>query len=184
MTVADPGDMNKALKKRQFSRPGESVILFGLTLCAAVSLVTTVLIVVVLVRETATFFQHVSFADFFLETEWQPLFTPVSFGIWELVAGTVNVVFWALVMALPLGIATAIYLSEYAAPRTRRILKPMLESLAGVPTVVYAYFAVNVITLEVLRPIFGKLINSSQWMLLSCLRPWSIPTGTCVDNPA
>ena len=104
MTVADPGDMNKALKKRQFSRPGEAVILFILTLCAAVSLVTTVLIVAVLVRESATFFQHVSFAEFFLETEWQPLFEPVSFGIWELVAGTLLVTFWALVFAVPDGV--------------------------------------------------------------------------------
>ena len=80
----------------------------------------------------------------------------MSFGIWELVLGTFNVVFWALVMAVPIGMATAIYLSEYAAPRTRRVLKPVLESLAGVPTVVYAYFAVNVITLQILRPLLGN----------------------------
>src|SRR3990172_7116757 len=66
----------------------------------------------------------------------QPLFEPVSYGIWELVAGTFNVVFWSLLMALPVGLAAAIYLSEYAHPRTRRILKPLLEALAGVPTVV------------------------------------------------
>ncbi len=148
--------VHRALRKRSFKRSGEVLILGLLVLCATFSMVTTGLIIYVLFSESATFFQEVSFADFFLETEWQPLFTPVSFGIWELVAGTVNVVFWALVLALPLGMATAIYLSEYAAPRTRRILKPMLESLAGVPTVVYAYFAVNVITLEVLRPIFGN----------------------------
>ncbi len=155
MTVADPGDMNKALKKRSFSRPGESFILFVLTLCAAVSLVTTILIVGVLVRETATFFQAVSFKELFLETEWQPLFEPVSFGIWELVAGTLLVTFWALVFAVPVGLATAVYLSEYAHPNTRKLLKPILEALAGVPTVVYAYFALTFITPELLRPIFG-----------------------------
>ena len=155
MTVADPGDMNEALKKRQFSRPGESVILFVLTLCAAVSLVTTVLIVGVLVRETATFFEQVSLKEFFLETEWQPLFEPISFGIWELVAGTLLVTFWALVFAVPIGLATAVYLSEYAHPNTRKVLKPILEALAGVPTVVYAYFALTFITPDLLRPVFG-----------------------------
>jgi phosphate transport system permease protein len=147
--------VHTALRRRPFSHAGEVVIKALLLACAAVSLVTTGLIIYVLFSETATFFGEVSFADFFLDTEWQPLFNPVSFGIWELVAGTVNVVFWALVMALPIGLATAIYLNEYAAPRTRKLLKPVLESLAGVPTVVYAYFALNVVTLEILRPIFG-----------------------------
>lgn len=109
-----------------------------------------------LFRESVSFFREVSFADFFLDTEWQPLFKPVSFGIWELVAGTLNVVLWSLFLALPTGLATAVYLSEYAHPHTRRLLKPVLESLAGVPTVVYAYFALNVITLDILRPILGQ----------------------------
>ena len=155
MTAADPGNMNEALKKRQFARPGESVILFVLTLCAAVSLVTTVLIVGVLVRESATFFEEVSFKQFFLETQWQPLFEPISFGIWELVAGTLLVTFWALVFAVPIGLATAVYLSEYAHPNTRKVLKPIVEALAGVPTVVYAYFALTFITPDLLRPMFG-----------------------------
>ena len=155
MTAADPGNMNEALKKRQFARPGESVILFVLTLCAAVSLVTTVLIVGVLVRESATFFEEVSFKQFFLETQWQPLFEPISFGIWELVAGTLLVTFWALVFAVPIGLATAVYLSEYAHPNTRKVLKPIVEALAGVPTVVYAYFALTFVTPDLLRPMFG-----------------------------
>lgn len=127
-----------------------------LALCATVSLVTTVLILGVLISETLTFFQQVSPADFFLDTEWQPLFEPVSFGIWELVAGTLNVTLWALVFAVPLGLATAVYLSEYAHPNTRRILKPILEALAGVPTVVYAYFALTFVTQDVLQPLLGK----------------------------
>ncbi len=151
-----PGAVHQALRKRPLKHGGEFLIMAALVLCTTVSLVTTALIIYVLFSESATFFQEVSLADFFLETEWQPLFDPVSFGIWELVMGTVNVVFWALVMALPIGMATAIYLSEYAAPRTRRVLKPILESLAGVPTVVYAYFAVNVITLQILRPLLGN----------------------------
>jgi phosphate transport system permease protein len=80
----------------------------------------------------------------------------VSFGIWELVAGTFNVVVWSLVLAVPVGLATAIYLSEYAHPRTRRTLKPVIEALAGVPTVVYAYFALHFVTLDILRPILGN----------------------------
>ena len=148
----DPNLLALALRRRPLRRGGEFVIVGLLTLCAAISLLTTGLITYVLVSEAATFFQEVSLSEFFLDTEWQPLFRPISFGIWELVAGTANVVFWSMVMALPLGLATAIYLSEYAAPRTRRLLKPMLEALAGVPTVVFAYFAINVITLEVLKP--------------------------------
>lgn len=151
-----PGAVHQALRKRPLKHGGEFLIMAALVLCATVSLVTTGLIIYVLFSESATFFREVSLADFFLDTEWQPLFDPVSFGIWELVMGTFNVVFWALVMALPIGMATAIYLSEYAAPRTRRVLKPILESLAGVPTVVYAYFAVNVITLQILRPLLGN----------------------------
>lgn len=151
-----PGAVHQALRKRPLKHGGEFLIMSALVLCATVSLVTTALIIYVLFSESATFFREVSLADFFLETEWQPLFDPVSFGIWELVMGTFNVVFWALAMALPIGMATAIYLSEYAAPRTRRVLKPILESLAGVPTVVYAYFAVNVITLQILRPLLGN----------------------------
>lgn len=150
------GDMGQALAKRAFKRPDEAVIMAILTLCAVVSLVTTVLIVGVLVRESLTFFEQVSPKDFFLETNWQPLFKPVSFGIWELVAGTLNVTFWALLMAVPIGLATAVYLSEYAHPRTRRVLKPMLEALAGVPTVVYAYFALTFVTQDFLRPLLGN----------------------------
>ncbi|MDZ4278512.1 MAG: phosphate ABC transporter permease subunit PstC [Dehalococcoidia bacterium] len=137
-------------------RAGERVIISSLVLCSAVSLLTTALIIYVLFSETATFFQEVSFKQFFLTTRWQPLFAPTSFGIWELAAGTANVVLWSLVMALPVGLASAIYLSEYAAGRTRRILKPVLEALAGVPTVVYAYFALLVVTPTILRPVFGN----------------------------
>jgi phosphate transport system permease protein len=148
--------MTHALRKRRLGRPHELVIMGLLVACATVSLVTTVLIVAVLITETATFFREVSFSEFFLETEWQPLLEPQSFGIWELVVGTLNVTFWALLFAVPVGLATAIYLSEYAHPRTRSILKPLLEALAGVPTVVYAYFALTFVTQDVLQPIFGK----------------------------
>lgn len=145
-----------SLDKRLLRRPHELAIIVALTFCAAVSLITTALIIFVLVRETVTFFEVVPFQEFFLETEWQPLFEPVSFGIWELVAGTLNVTIWALIFAVPLGLATAIYLSEYAASRTRKLVKPVLEALAGVPTVVYAYFALTYVTQDILQPLLGK----------------------------
>jgi phosphate transport system permease protein len=149
------------LRRRPMRHLGERIIESVLLLCAIVSLITTIAIVFVLFEETWEFFGEVSLADFFLATEWQPLFNPISYGIWELVAGTVNVVVWSLVIALPLGLASAIYLSEYAAPRTRRILKPVLEALAGVPTVVYAYFALTVVTQEILieLPYIGDRIS-------------------------
>jgi phosphate transport system permease protein len=151
-----PVAMAEALRKRPLSRPHETLIMGALLLSATVSLITTLLIVGVLVRESATFFEDVSFKEFFLETRWQPLFEPVSFGIWELVAGTVNVTFWALLFAVPIGLATATYLSEYAHPRTRSLVKPVLEALAGVPTVVYAYFALTFVTQDFLQPVLGK----------------------------
>lgn len=162
MSLASAGDLpgqslpEGSLDKRLLRRPHELAILGVLLLCAAVSLITTALIIFVLVRETLTFFEVVSFQDFFLETKWQPLYEPVSFGIWELVAGTLNVTLWALIFAVPLGLATAIYLSEYAASRTRKLVKPVLEALAGVPTVVYAYFALTYVTQDILQPLLGK----------------------------
>lgn len=147
-----------ALQKRALSRPQETLILTSLTFCAAVSLITTVLIVGVLVRESLTFFEEVSITEFFDPTkDWQPLFNPVGYGVWELVAGTVNVTLWALLLAVPVGLATAVYLSEYAHPNTRKLLKPVLEALAGVPTVVYAYFGLVVVTQEILRPLFAEV---------------------------
>jgi phosphate transport system permease protein len=147
------------LRRKPMRHLGERLIELSLVACAAVSLVTTAAIIFVLFEESFSFFEEVSLRQFFLDTQWQPLFKPVSYGIWELVAGTVNVVLWSLVFALPVGLAAAIYLSEYAHPNTRRLLKPLLEALAGVPTVVYAYFALTVVTQDVLRPLFGDNIS-------------------------
>jgi phosphate transport system permease protein len=118
--------------------------------------VTTVAIVYALASETFAFFQEVPVSDFLFKTEWQALQKPQKFGIWELVAGTAAVVLWSMVIALPLGLAAAIFLSEYATSRVRKVLKPALEVLAGVPTVVYAFFALTFITQDVLRPVFGQ----------------------------
>jgi phosphate transport system permease protein len=127
-------------------RYGEDVIKILLALCALVSVATTVGIVVALLLPALEFFQDVSVVEFFTGTEWAPLFEPGSFGVLPLVAGTLLVTLWACIVAIPLGLGAAIYLSEYARPRVRATLKPALEILAGIPTVVFGYFALTFVT--------------------------------------
>lgn len=115
-------------------------------LCAFLSVLTTVGIIIVLVQEAYLFFKEVSIVEFFTGTRWTPLFASKRFGVLPLVNGTLLVAFGAMVIALPMGLLSAIYLGEYASDRTRRILKPVLEVLAGIPTVVYGYFALLFIT--------------------------------------
>jgi phosphate transport system permease protein len=114
--------------------------------CAAVSVVTTIGIVVALAEPTVEFFQEIGVGEFLTGTDWSPLFSPSSFGVLPLVVGTISTTIWACVIALPFGLGAAIYLSEYARPRARRWLKPSLEVLAGIPTVVYGYFALVTVT--------------------------------------
>jgi phosphate transport system permease protein len=125
---------------------GERIIEGALFLCAALSVFTTVGIVAVLAIETAGFLREVSIVEFLTGTQWTPLFFNRQFGILPLVAGTVLVSSIAMVVALPMGLLSAIYLSEYAPASVRRVVKPILEILAGVPTVVYGYFALMFVT--------------------------------------
>lgn len=129
---------------------------FLLFLCASVSIATTALTIIVLAYEAIGFFEEVSLGEFFLGTEWTPLFYKKSFGILPLLCGTFLVSFIALVVAIPLGLITAIYLSEFARPWERDILKPLLEILAGIPTVVYGYFAFLFVT-PLLRTVIPSL---------------------------
>jgi phosphate transport system permease protein len=124
----------------------EFVIERGLFLCALLSIGTTVGIIAVLAVETAAFLRDVPILAFLFGTEWTPLFASPSFGVLPLVAGTMLVSMIAMVVALPMGVLSAIYLSEYADERVRRLVKPVLEVLAGVPTVVYGYFALLFVT--------------------------------------
>lgn len=117
-----------------------------LVFCASVSILTTIGIVFVLVFESFNFFQHVSIVEFFTDTRWTPLFTPQHFGILPLVSGTLLITVGASIVALPIGLGSAIYLSEYAPEKVRRVIKPILEILAGVPTIVYGYFALTFVT--------------------------------------
>jgi phosphate transport system permease protein len=130
----------------------ERIIKIILFICSAVTIFTTIGIVSVLVFEAALFFQEVSIVEFLTGTRWTPLFASQHFGIWPLVTGTMLTSIGAMGIALPLGLLSAIYLSEYAPYRARRILKPLLEILAGIPTVVYGYFALLFIT-PILRQI-------------------------------
>lgn len=125
------------------------VVLFG---CAAASVLVTVGIIYSLFADTFRFFQEIAPTSFFFSTEWSP--QSGSFGVLELVWGTLIITFGAMLIAGPLGIATAIYLSEYAPARFRNIVKPVLELLAGIPTVVFGYFALNFITPKLLRTIY------------------------------
>ena len=127
-------------------RWGEDAIKGVLALCALVSIATTVGIVAALLEPSIEFFREVSIVEFFTDDRWAPLFEPASFGIRPLVVGTFVVTFWACLVCMPFGLGAAIYLSEYARPRVRRLLKPALEVLAGIPTVVFGYFALTFFT--------------------------------------
>jgi phosphate transport system permease protein len=118
----------------------------ALLLCAVVSVLTTAGIVAVLAFETLGFLREVPIAEFLFGAEWTPLFANPRFGVLPLVAGTTLVSLVAMLVALPMGLLSAIYLSEYAPPSIRRSVKPTLEILAGVPTVVYGYFALMFVT--------------------------------------
>lgn len=126
-----------------------------LLLCGMVSILTTGGIVAVLLVETVEFFREVSPWAFLTDLQWTPLFADKHFGIWPLVAGTVLTATIAVAVAMPIGLISALYLAEYASNRVRRIIKPLLEVLAGIPTVVYGYFALLFVT-----PLLQKLIPS------------------------
>jgi phosphate transport system permease protein len=135
----------------------EQAIRIALFACAALSVVTTTGIILVLARESTGFFRHVPVFDFLLGTRWTPLLEPRSFGVLPLVCGTLLIVVGSSLIAIPVGVASAVFLSEYASDRARNILKPVLEILAGVPTVVYGYFALTSIT-----PFLMRIFPSTQ----------------------
>ncbi|WP_448540414.1 phosphate ABC transporter permease subunit PstC [Roseiflexus sp.] len=137
-------------------RFGENVIEIIVFICGAISIFTTTAIVIVLFQEAWLFFgsPEVDLAEFFGTTTWQP--ETGRFGIWPLMTSTLITSIIALMVAVPLGLGAAIYLSEYASPQARGYLKPILEVLAGVPTVVYGYFALTFVTPVILQGLLGK----------------------------
>ena len=124
----------------------ESLIQGGLGLCAFISIFTTATIIFILSKESYSFFQTIVPTDFLFGTSWVPMFEPSSFGVLPLLWGTMVVTIGAAFICIPIGLASAIYLSEYATPKRRAIIKPVLELLAGIPTVVYGYFALTFVT--------------------------------------
>ncbi|VAX21780.1 Phosphate transport system permease protein PstC (TC 3.A.1.7.1) [hydrothermal vent metagenome] len=145
LPIAKKSGAGSILNRRRV-RWGEETIKSAFFLCALLTVATTVAIVFVLISEAWPFFQHVPIADFLFGTRWTPLLEPRSFGVLPLVFGTMLVVSGAALIAIPIGLGAGIYLSEYAPRRIRSIIKPLLEILAGIPTVVYGYFALTFVT--------------------------------------
>lgn len=134
----------------------ERIIELLLMLSALSAVFTTIAIVAILLYESASFFEHVSIIDFLTDTQWTPLFEDAHYGIMSLVSGTLTTSFVALGFAIPVGTIAAIYLSEFASHRARETIKPILEMLAGVPTIAFGYFALLLVT-PLLQQIFPDL---------------------------
>jgi phosphate transport system permease protein len=141
---------------------GEQAIKVALLAAALVSVLTTILIVASLLTETIAFFGDVPLHEYIFGTKWTPLFRgdQQSFGVIPLITGTLYLTAIGLLVAIPLGLLCAIYLSEYASPRVRKVVKPVLEVLAGVPTIVFGYFALTFFTPEVLRGLLHIEVNT------------------------
>jgi phosphate transport system permease protein len=165
MEARDIGASGAAGISRRLEAPspryGEKAIFALLAGCAILSVVTTTAIVIALIGPTVGFFGDVGIGDFLFGTEWSPQFEPPSFGVLPLVVGTFSVTLWGMLFAIPIGLGAAIYLSEYAKPRVRKVVKPILEILAGIPTVAIGFFAVTFITPEIIQ----KLATSAPIFL-------------------
>lgn len=160
MTIATPQINEDALRRslRQMSpRRGEAIMRAILVVAASVSILTTVGIVLSIVIPSIEFFSEVPLWDFLTGTVWTPLFANGEFGVLPLVSGTLMITAIATVVAIPLGLGAAIYLSEYASMRVRKVLKPTLEVLAGIPTVVFGFFALEFLTRVVLVRFFPSI---------------------------
>ncbi len=127
-------------------RWSELAVIRFLQLCAWISVLTTIAIIFILMVESSAFFRNIPFLTFLTGSDWSPLIEPRSFGVLPLICGTLVVSVGACLIAVPLGLSSAIFLAEYASPITRRILKPTIELLAGIPSVVFGYFAVTTVT--------------------------------------
>ena len=134
----------------------ERVIELGLLLSAVLGVFTTAGIILVLIFQTLDFFAQISPLDFFTGTRWSGAIQPYAFGIWPLISGTLVIAVIAMIVAVPLGLLAAILLADYASPRVRNVVKPMLETIAGIPTIVFGFFAINFLAPQVLKPLLGS----------------------------
>ncbi len=181
------GDERPSLLRTRTRRSvGEAAIKYALLAAALVSILTTFGIVFSLLEETVAFFGDVGFADFFFGTKWTPLAggESQSFGVVPLIFDTLYLTGIGLLVAVPAGIGSAIYLAEYASPRMRKLLKPTLEVLAGVPTIVFGYFALTFVTPHILRALgieVGSFNALSAGLVLGVL---VLPTIATVADDA
>ncbi|CAI2717132.1 phosphate ABC transporter permease subunit PstC [Nitrospina watsonii] len=153
-----------------------------LLLCVGVTLMTTLVVIFLLGKESFLFFREVPVTDFLFGTQWTPLLEPKSFGVLPLVAGTMKIVFGAIFIALPFGLLIATYLSEFASSRIRSIIKPVLEILAGIPTVVYGYFALTFVT-PLIRTVFPEtnIFNAASAAIVVGIMILPMVSSLCDD---
>ena len=156
--MASNTNVRELIAKNNAKKGGKSdkIVPMILAVISFISILVTIGILVTLLTETITFFTRVSITEFLFTTEWAPFSSSPKYGIWALVIGTLKITLIAAIFAVPIGLGAAIYLSEYASDRTRRIIKPILEILAGFPTIVFGFFALTFIT-PILRSIFPEL---------------------------
>ena len=144
-------------------RIGEKVIQGLLALCGLLSVLTTTAIVISLIGPTIGFFDLVDPIEFLTGTDWGPSFEPPTFGVLPIVVGTLSVTLWGMLFAIPIGLGAAIYLAEYASPRVRKTVKPILEILAGIPTVAIGFFAATFIIPSIIQPLWpGDLLGGAE----------------------
>lgn len=180
--IAAPGAIALGSARR---RAGEGAIKGLLFAAAIISVVTTVGIVLALINETVRFFTNVGLFEFLTGTSWEPLFRPASYGVLPLVGGTLLTTFIALMVAVPLGLASAVYLAEYASQRVRRVLKPVLELLAGVPTIVFGFFAFAFFTPVVLQDLLSLEVSTFNMLSAGIIMGFLIlPTVASVAEDA
>jgi phosphate transport system permease protein len=157
------GAGNRSPLEAPSRRLGEKAIRLVLGLCGLLSVLTTAAIVVSLIGPTLGFFELVGPIDFLFGTDWSPSFQPASFGVLPIVVGTLSVTLWGMVFAIPMGLGAAIYLAEYASPRVRKTVKPILEILAGIPTVAIGFFAATFILPSIIQPLWpGDLLGGAE----------------------
>jgi phosphate transport system permease protein len=181
--MADRGLLEEGLRKNWRKQWREECIKGGLMVCALLSVVTTIGIIFVLTKESALFFMNVPLSEFLFGTRWSPLLVPRSFGVLPLLCGTFLVVIGASLIAIPVGLAASIYLSEYASAGVRNIVKPILEILAGIPTVVYGYFALTFIS-PLLKLIFPatQVFNAASASIVVGIMILPMIASLCDDS--
>lgn len=153
-----------------------------LLLCVSITVLTTLCVVFILGKESLSFFSSVSIFDFLFGTRWEPLLEPKSFGVLPLVCGTLLIVVGAMIIALPLGLIIATYLNEFASNRFRSVVKPTLEILAGIPTIVYGYFALTFIT-PLLKTVFPdmQIFNAASGAIVVGIMILPMISSLCDD---